>query len=201
MDRPTLDAYDSAAADFARDWSEQPAPVDLHGLVQRFFVSGPTADIGCGSGREVAWLAANGFAATGFDPSEGLLREARSRYPGLRFKPAALPELVGIANGSFANALCETVIMHLPHAAIAPSVARLVAILQPGGILYLSWRVTRGADQRDGQGRLYAAFPASLVTDALTGATILLDEETISVSSGKAIHRVIARKAAGADKP
>jgi SAM-dependent methyltransferase len=195
MDRSTLDAYDAAAADFAGDWSEQPAPVDLQALVQRFFVPGPTADIGCGSGREVAWLAANGFPTTvGFDASEGLLREARARHPGLVFQQSALPALAGIADGNFANVLCETVIMHLPHAVIAPSVARLIAILRPGGMLYLSWRVTRGADQRDGQGRLYAAFPAALVIDALAGAAILLDEETISASSGKAIHRVIARK-------
>ena len=197
MDRSTLAAYDAAAADFARDWSDQPAPVDLHALVQRFFGPGPTADIGCGSGREVAWLDANGFAATGFDPSEGLLREARARHPGLAFQQAALPELAGISDASFANVLCETVIMHLPHAAIAPSVARLVAILRPGGVLYLSWRVTHGADQRDGQGRLYAAFPAGLVVDAIAGAAILHDEETISASSGKTIHRVIARRAAG----
>jgi SAM-dependent methyltransferase len=197
MDRPTLAAYDTAAADFARQWSEQPAPVDLHALVQRFFGPGPTADIGCGSGREVAWLAANGFAATGFDPSDGLLREARARHPGLTFEQAALPELAGIADASFANVLCETVIMHLPRAAIAPSVARLVAILRPGGILYLSWRVTPGADQRDGQGRLYAAFPAGLVIDALAGTAILLDQEPVSASSGKTIHRVIARKTSG----
>src|ERR1700722_6305568 len=198
MDRSTLDAYDVAAADFADDWSAQPAPVDLQALVRRFFQPGPTADIGCGSGREVAWLAAHGFPATvGFDASEGLLREARARPPDLAFKQAALPELAGIADGSFANVLCETVIMHLPHAAIAPSVARLIAILRPGGVLYLSWRVTRGDDQRDGQGRLYAAFPAGLVIDALAGATILLDEETISASSGQAIHRVIARKNSG----
>jgi SAM-dependent methyltransferase len=197
MDRKTLEAYDSAAADFADDWSAQPAPVDLHAVVRRFFVPGPTADIGCGSGREVAWLAANGFPTTGFDPSEGLLREARARHPGLVFEQAALPELADIADGSFANVLCETVIMHLPHAAIAPSVTRLMAILRPGGMLYLSWRVTRGDDQRDGQGRLYAAFPAGLVIDALAGGTILLDEETISASSGKAIHRVIARKNSG----
>src|ERR1700722_5868833 len=200
MDQRTLDVYDAAAAEFASDWHAQPAPEDLHALIRRYFRSGPTADIGGGSGREVAWLAAHGFPATGFDPSEGLLREARARYPGLPFRHAALPELAGIADASFTNVLCETVIMHLPHAAIAPSVARLIAILRPGGILYLSWRVTRGDDQRDGQGRLYAAFPASHVTAALGGATILLDEETVSASSGKPIHRVIAHKNPGADK-
>ena len=31
-----------------------------------------------------------------------------------------------------------------------------MAVLRPGGCLYLSWRVTAGADQRDAHGRLYA---------------------------------------------
>jgi len=40
-------------------------------IVARFFIrSGVTADIGCGSGREVAWLNANGFPAVGFDASK-----------------------------------------------------------------------------------------------------------------------------------
>jgi SAM-dependent methyltransferase len=195
MDQATLAAYAAMAADFARDWHAQPLPGDLQDLVRRFFVPGPTADIGCGSGREVAWLVANGFpATTGFDASEALLREARARYPGLAFQNAALPELADIADATFANVLCETVIMHLPPDTIAPAVARLVAILRPGGTLYLSWRVTQGADQRDGQGRLYAAFPPTLVTGALADTTILHDENAISASSGKPVHRVVAAK-------
>jgi 2-polyprenyl-3-methyl-5-hydroxy-6-metoxy-1,4-benzoquinol methylase len=78
MDRQTLAAYDQAAAAYADDWLGQPAPVDLQEIVERFFVrGGNSADIGCGCGREVAWLHANGFSAVGFDASEGLLKEAR----------------------------------------------------------------------------------------------------------------------------
>ena len=66
MDRATLAAYDSDAAAFARDWHEQPAPVDLQEIVARFFIKGgATADIGCGSGREVAWLNAQRFSGRG----------------------------------------------------------------------------------------------------------------------------------------
>ena len=198
MDRPTLAAYDSAATAFARDWHDQPVPADLQALLTRYFSpGGRTVDIGCGSGREVAWLAANGFAAIGYDASDGLLAEARARYPQLSFHQAALPGLAGIADGSFDNVLCETVIMHLAPSEIAPAVARLAAILRPGGVLYLSWRVTRGSDQRDGHGRLYTAFGPDLVRGALAGVAILLDEETISASSGKAVHRVVARQDAG----
>jgi SAM-dependent methyltransferase len=152
------------------------------------------ADIGCGSGREVAFLAAGGFAAVGYDASEALLAQARQRYPELAFGQAALPALAGIADHAFDNVLCETVIMHLPRQQIAPAVARLLTILKPGGILYVSWRVTEGADQRDGHGRLYSAFDAGLVRVALGNATLLLDEEVTSLSSGKTIHRIVARR-------
>src|SRR5262249_49697494 len=150
--------------------------------------------IGCGSGREVGWLNANGFPTVGYDPSEGLLAEAHRRYPDGEFRQAALPELAGVPDAAFDNVLCETVIMHLPRAAIGSAVKLLAAILRPGGILYLSWRVTAGADRRDDNGRLYTAFDKSLVLDALAGADVLHDEEAVSASSGAAIHRIIARK-------
>jgi SAM-dependent methyltransferase len=194
MDHPTLAAYDADAAAFAKDWHEQPPPSDLHALVRRYFRPGATADIGCGSGREVAWLVANGFPAIGYDASAGLLGEARARYPGLRFEAAALPELREITDESFDNVLCETVVMHLAPDAIAPSVRRLMAILKPSGVLYVSWRVTEGADLRDKHGRLYAAFDKALVSGQLGEATILLDEAVVSASSGKRIHRIVARK-------
>ncbi|WP_249165558.1 bifunctional 2-polyprenyl-6-hydroxyphenol methylase/3-demethylubiquinol 3-O-methyltransferase UbiG [Bradyrhizobium sp. AUGA SZCCT0431] len=189
----TLAAYDSDAAAFAKDWHEQPAPVDLHEVVERFFVrGGNSADIGCGCGREVAWLNANGFSATGFDASQGLLTEARQRYPGLKFAHAELPELKGI--GTYDNVLCETVIMHLNRAQIAPAVRRLLNAVKPSGILYLSWRITDNADLRDSQGRLYCAFDTALVLAELKATALLLDEEVVSASSGKKIHRLVAKK-------
>jgi SAM-dependent methyltransferase len=194
MDERTISVYDREAAAFAREWCAQPAPSDMRALILRFFRPGPTADIGCGSGRDTAWLNENGFAAIGYDASEGLLAEARRVNPGLDFRQALLPELFGIEDALFANVLCETVIMHLEHAMIGPSVRKLLSILAPGGILYLSWRVTLDADRRDEHGRLYAAFDPKLVFEALGTAEVLLDEQLDSQSSGKLIRRVVARK-------
>jgi len=194
MDRRTLDAYDAGAAGYADDWHGQPAPADLHAVVRRYFKPGLTADIGCGSGREVAWLAANNYPAIGFDASQGLIAEARRRYPVCDFRISALPQLDGVAPQIFDNVLCETVIMHLPREHIAPSVRRLVDILKPEGVLYLSWRVTKDADERDKNGRLYAAFDSALVRCELSGADGVLDEEIVSASSGKILHRIIATK-------
>src|ERR1051325_5816999 len=195
MDRQTLAAYQTGAAGFAKDWHDQPPPADLHALIRSYFrAGGRTADIGCGSGREVAFLAAGGFDVTGYDASDALLEQARLRYPKLRFEAALLPELAGLPDNSFDNVLCETVIMHLPRPLIAPAVERLKELLKPDGVLYLSWRVTAGVDQRDPAGRLYTAFDGDLVRQALGGAAVLLDDEPVSLSSGKKIHRIVARK-------
>lgn len=195
MDIETLRAYDRSARAFAEDWEDtQSAPTDLHALIRRFFAPGPTADIGCGSGRDTAWLTGNGFPATGYDASEGLLAEARRRHPEAAFQIGPLPDLADLAAASFTNVLCETVIMHLKSEEQRVTVFRLVDILEPAGTLYLSWRVTEGEDRRDDQGRLYAAVDAAQVRAALSGTKILFDEESESASSGKKIHRIIARK-------
>jgi SAM-dependent methyltransferase len=196
MDGETVGAYDLEPAAFAAEWEDdQPEPADLYALLKRFFTAGPTADVGCGSGRDTAWLAANGFSPVGYDASPGLLGEARRRHPGVSFQQAALPALEAVPRVAFANVLCETVIMHLPVADIGASVTALTELLAPDGTLYLSWRVTEEADRRDPRGRLYTAFPSSLVTGALAGTAIVHEEETRSESSGAIVHRLVARSA------
>ena len=125
MDARTIDVYERGAGTFANDWHEQPAPSDLHRLVQKY--------------------------------------------------------------------LHETVIMHLPQNDVGPSARRLMSLLVPGGTLYLSWRVTE-RDTRDDAGRLYLAIEPETIIENLSPAIILLDEEVTSISSGKTIHHIIARK-------
>ncbi len=195
MDIETISIYDRGAADFAADWEDdQPPPDDLYAILRACFRKGPTVDIGCGSGRDTAWLCGNGYDAIGVDASDGLLAEARRRHPGVIFRRDALPALETLEDGSFSNVLCETVIMHLPPAELDSAVRRMAALLAPGGTLYLSWRMTEGENMRDKAGRLYAAFGKTAVMDTLAGTDILLDECIVSESSGRVVHRIVAQK-------
>jgi SAM-dependent methyltransferase len=195
MDTETLAAYDKQAASYARDWLEQDAPSDMYALLKQYFTLGLTADIGCGAGRDTAWLAANGFQTIGVDVSQGLLDEARAAYPGITFQQGSLPVLDSLQLGSYQNVLGETVIMHLEPASIGEAVSSLIALLVPGGTLYLSWRVTEQASQRDKSGRLYSSFDRQLVTVAASGlCDVIFEEDVISASSGKRTQRLIFRK-------
>jgi protein-L-isoaspartate O-methyltransferase len=160
-DRTTLAAYEAAAAAYATEWEDdQDVPADLYELLGEFFRPGSVIEIGCGSGRDAAWLA-------------GLTEVGPQRA---------------------ANVLCETVLMHLPVAEIAAAAGRLYELVEPGGTLYVSWRVTDGADRRDPAGRLYSAFEPGLILGSFGRAVILHDEERRSASSGRTVHRVIARR-------
>ncbi|PMS14502.1 SAM-dependent methyltransferase [Trinickia dabaoshanensis] len=195
MDEQTIEAYSTAASRFAAEWREQPPPTDMYALLERYFTpGGKTADIGCGAGRDVAWLNAHGFPTVGYDAAVGLLAQAEAAYPSLVFKCDTLPALDSIGKEAYDNVLCETVIMHLPPEEVTRACARLAEILRPGGTLYLSWRVTDSASKRDGSGRLYAGFDASRVREGLGDLQFLVDAETVNESSGKRVHRVIARR-------
>lgn len=195
MDEQTVETYSADASLYAAEWRSQPSPGDMYALLQRYFTpGGKTADIGCGAGRDVAWLNDHGFPAVGYDAAEGMLVQAAIDFPSLDFRRAELPALDSIARDSYDNVLCETVIMHLPPDEITPACARLFGILRPGGTLYLSWRVAPSACTRDAVGRLYAAFDAARVRDGLRDAEFLFDAEAINSSSGRRVHRLIARR-------
>ncbi|TAM54320.1 MAG: class I SAM-dependent methyltransferase [Paraburkholderia sp.] len=195
MDKQTVETYSTNASRFADEWREQPPPTDMYALLQRYFTpGGKTADIGCGAGRDVAWLNEHGFRAVGYDAAEGLLAQAVANFPSLDFRRAELPALDGVAKDSYDNVLCETVVMHLPPDEVTQACARLFEILRPKGTLYLSWRVADSAATRDAAGRLYAAFDAARVREGLRDAEFLLDAEAVNSSSGRRVHRLIARR-------
>lgn len=154
-DPRTLEVYAGRAAELAA-CHRQFVPARLYSLVDAFFHPGaPTADLGCGSGRDTAHLHAQGYPVVGLDASAEMLREARSAYAGLDFRHASLPDLGEIPDEAFANLLCSAVLMHLRREDLITAVLALARVLQPGGRLILSYRGGRDGVEREADGRLF----------------------------------------------
>ncbi|VVD85943.1 class I SAM-dependent methyltransferase [Pandoraea anhela] len=195
-DLQTEAAYEAHARRYNEEWRNQPPPDDMYALLVRHFVAGGrTIDVGCGNGRDAAWLAQQGFDVTGYDASPALVALARESFPWVTFHVDRLPKLESVI-AQFDNVLCETVLMHLPAHEAAQAADRLWTLVRPGGVLYVSWRVTVGADQRHEDGRLYSAFDPGVVRAALHDGIVLHEEDVTSASSGKRVCRLIVRRPA-----
>jgi SAM-dependent methyltransferase len=176
MDESTLKAYNERAS-FHAARMRVIAPNRVHALALRGFHPGaPTADVGCGSGRDTAWLLENGFAAVGYDASPGMLAEARAAYPQLDLREAALPALDGVPDASFDNLLCNAVLMHLPAAQLPVAAASIARVLRPGGRLVVAIRRSQEGIEREGDGRLFTPIDRTGLEALLAGAGITMLE-------------------------
>lgn len=141
MPDPATLAYYAAHATERADRYEA---ADVRALHERWLAAcppgGTALDVGCGSGRDVAFLAAAGRDATGVDPSAAMLAEARRRHPAMAARLCAdgLPDLAALADRRFDAVGATAVLVHVAPAELAPAMARLAALVAPGGALLLS---------------------------------------------------------------
>ena len=96
---------------------------------------GRALDVGCGTGRHTARLAATGHDVVGIDPSEEMLGRARERLPGVEFRAGGFDALP--AQDAQADlVVCALALSHVP--SLQAPVAELARVLAPGGLLVVS---------------------------------------------------------------
>ncbi|MCP1912366.1 SAM-dependent methyltransferase [Bradyrhizobium elkanii] len=107
-------------------------------------VTGNALDIGCGSGRDAAWLARHGWLVTAVDPSAAMLAGARRLHGSLciRWMQDGLPKLAKVASlgATYDLVLLSAVWMHVPETLQAESVATVARLTAQGGIVNLTIR-------------------------------------------------------------
>lgn len=147
MDPKTIAHYDENSIKIAERHSTT-IPHDLYPLVQSYFHKGAsTLDLGCGMGRDTKWLNNNGYEATGVDGSEGMLNEARKRYPDLQFDLNRLPDLDGVKT-QYDNIYCCAVLMHVPRSQLLKAITRILEVTKVNGRIIISHRGPIQEDER-----------------------------------------------------
>ena len=115
-------------------------------------------DVGCGTGRDIAWLLEHGYEAIGVDPSAEMIAEAHRRYaiPGAKLHQDILPALATV-DGPFSAITCMHVLHHLEDNALLDALYRLRSLLAPGGFLVIKVPSRHAAvnDDRHTDGRRY----------------------------------------------
>jgi 2-polyprenyl-3-methyl-5-hydroxy-6-metoxy-1,4-benzoquinol methylase len=99
-------------------------------------------DIGAGTGRDAAALAALGHEVTAVEPTDALRHRAMALHPSPRIAWIAdgLPHLAALGCTTYDLVMLTAVLMHLDAAERGAAMARLAALVRPGGAMTLSLR-------------------------------------------------------------
>ena len=88
-------------------------------------------DVGCGTGEQLAAMAARGYEVAGLDGSAEMLAHARSANPGVDLRLGDV-ETLPFEDRSFDVVLCVEVLRYLPEP--GPALREMARVLRPGGL-------------------------------------------------------------------
>jgi ubiquinone/menaquinone biosynthesis C-methylase UbiE len=121
-------------------------------------------DVGCGPGRDVAWLAEQGFDIVGVDLSRKMLEEGLARDIAAPLVQADMGRLP-FRKGSFRGIWSCASLLHVPKERAGDVLRELARVVRPGHI-YLSVKCGEGEEwleDGDGRRRFFAYYhPAEL---------------------------------------
>jgi 2-polyprenyl-3-methyl-5-hydroxy-6-metoxy-1,4-benzoquinol methylase len=179
----SIDYYDSHAEAFFSNTVSADMAATRARFCRHLPPGGRILDAGCGSGRDAAAFAAQGFEVTAFDASSEMVKLA-SAYLGspvlqMRFEDVcwkhefdgiwACASLLHVANDELPSVLCK-----------------LADALRPGGVLYGSFKHGTGEVERDG--RRFTNHTEASLAASMQGAPALSSIEvweSIDVRPGR----------------
>ena len=164
MPRRTLGYYEEAAGSLADRYER----ADVKELQKELLVAleghSPLLELGCGSGREAAFLTSQGFEVVATDGSPSMLEEAIRLHPELTntARVMQVPSHFPFQSGTFGGVYAVAVLMHLDVDDITLVFQEIWRVLCPEGRLFLSIPLSGrniGLDGRDDKGRRFTKLP------------------------------------------
>jgi ubiquinone/menaquinone biosynthesis C-methylase UbiE len=109
------------------------------------------ADVGCGTGRLLPYLASRGLSPRGVDLSPKMIEAARRDNPGFAYDVADLRDLP-FEDASLAGAVCWFSLIYLAPDARVTAFAELARVVKPGGYLVTAFKHGDGTGHRNPPG-------------------------------------------------
>jgi SAM-dependent methyltransferase len=110
-------------------------------------------DVGAGSGRDAAWLAAQGHEVVAVEPSDAMRARAQELHPSpsIQWIDDALPGLSAVheLDYRFDLVLVSAVWMHVPPPKRERAFRKLAGLLRPSGLLVITLRHGPSPDERE----------------------------------------------------
>lgn len=137
--------YDANAEEVVAQY-EAVTSEDVHGWLRDLLPqsSASVLDIGAGSGRDAAWLAANGHDVVAVEPCASMRTAAASLHgnTAINWMDDRLPELSVVSRSglSFDLILLSAVWTHVPESDRRRAFRKMINLLRPGGLIAITLR-------------------------------------------------------------
>lgn len=146
----TRRSYDTTAEDFATWIAGELATKPLDRVLLKTFaelVTGPVADVGCGTGRITAYLHDLGVEAFGTDLSPAMVEVASRTHPELRFAEGRLDSL-DVEDGTLGGIVAWYSTIHVPDTHLPAVFTEFRRALAPGGYVQLAFQAGDRTEHR-----------------------------------------------------
>jgi ubiquinone/menaquinone biosynthesis C-methylase UbiE len=160
LEAPTYDSYDPATPMHRRFVAR---------LIETCRPGGQLLDAACGTGPYVQMVLDAGRHVVGVDQSAGMLTQARTKFPGVRFEQIGLQELSFDRN--FDAVMCVDAMEHVPPEDWPRVLANFVRAVQPGAHVYLTLEQVEPRDLDEGLAEASAAGLPAVVGEVIEGDT------------------------------
>lgn len=191
MDVQTLGYYAKNAAQVADRYESIENGLAEH-FERSFPAGGRILDVGCGSGRDMAYLHTLGRDVYGVDATAELVDLAQVLHPELkgRISQSVMPGAPIPFGGGFDGVLCSAVLMHIALESQPSAVEFIRRCLKPAGSLLYSVPSKRldvaAASHRDAAGRLFVPDIAGRLQHLFEGqGFVLIDQWSNTDSLGR----------------
>ncbi|NQV09486.1 class I SAM-dependent methyltransferase [Candidatus Woesearchaeota archaeon] len=132
--------------EYAKQYSEYTFPKLFQYQLNQFvsFLNGKKVlDAGCGAGRDVEYLTEEKLDVIGIDISDNMLKEARKRVKGAKFKKMDLLD-IKLKPKSFDGVWCSATLLHFRKRDAPKVLKNFHNVLKKDGVVYISAKEGEG---------------------------------------------------------
>lgn len=147
----TRSFYSRRAASYAADTGDYSVSEHLTRFSALLAQNARVLELGCGSGRDSAWMLSKGLEV---HPTDGIAEMAEQASARLGIPVAVLPFAQISALDSYDGVWANACLLHVPRYDLADILQRIQRALKPNGIFYASYKAGQG-EGFDGLGRYY----------------------------------------------
>ncbi|WP_380054752.1 class I SAM-dependent DNA methyltransferase [Falsihalocynthiibacter sp. SS001] len=179
-DPQTLAVYEKRVGDYAKMVAKDTPFPALEAFISALQKGAEVLDLGCGTGRAAARMAAAGLNVTAWDASPAMAAFAKENF-GIDVRLATFGDLdsVDAYDGVWANFS----LLHAPKSAFGDHLAAIHKALRKGGKFHLGLK-TGDTEMRDDIGRFYALYTEAELEDYLSTAGFQITSRSFGEDPG-----------------